>query len=92
MVTRGGKEVWLGMVTSLAALRGSYDVVVGGAGIIGCASAYFLAKRIPAERICLIERDPSVSALDDERSVRRWLKLDGAGMPERTVASFFLYG
>ena len=51
------------MVTSWPAVRGSYDVVLGGGGIIGCASAYFLAKRIPAERICVIERDPSVSAL-----------------------------
>lgn len=51
------------MVSGLPAARGSYDVVLGGGGIIGCASAYFLAKRIPAERICVVERDPKVSAL-----------------------------
>lgn len=39
--------------------------MLGGGGIIGCASAFFLASRIPAERICVVERDPSVSALAD---------------------------
>ena len=53
----------LGMVTSWPAVRRYYDVVLGGGGIIGCASAYFLARRIPAERICVIERDPRVSSL-----------------------------
>lgn len=39
--------------------RKHYDVVMAGGGIMGCASAYFLAKRINPDRICVVERDPS---------------------------------
>ena len=31
-----------------------------GGGIMGCASAFFLAKRMPPEQITVIERDPKV--------------------------------
>ena len=36
------------------------DVVIAGGGIMGLASAYFLAKRIDPTRICIIERDNQV--------------------------------
>lgn len=38
----------------------SYEVVIAGGGIMGCASAYFLAKRMPPQRILVVERDPMV--------------------------------
>ena len=37
-----------------------YDVVIAGGGIMGCASAYFLAKRILPSSICVLERDSKV--------------------------------
>ena len=42
-----------------------YDVVIVGGGIMGSSSAYFLANRMPREmgKICVIERDPTVSIL-----------------------------
>lgn len=38
----------------------SYDVAVLGGGGMGSSTAYFLAKRQPDMRICVIERDPTV--------------------------------
>ena len=40
-----------------------YDVAIVGGGIMGSSSAYFLANRIPpgVGKICVIERDPTVS-------------------------------
>ena len=55
-------------VRALCALAGarkhfstSYDVVIAGGGVMGCSSAYFLAKRMPGSSICIVERDPNVS-------------------------------
>ena len=41
-------------------LRDGYQVVVAGGGIMGCSSAYFLAKRMPPEQILVVEKDPTV--------------------------------
>ena len=40
-----------------------YDVAIVGGGIMGSSAAYFLANRMPPEmgKICVIERDPTVS-------------------------------
>ena len=40
-----------------------YDVTIVGGGIMGSSSAYFLANRMrpEMEKICVIERDPTVS-------------------------------
>ena len=46
--------------SSVSELRNGYDVVIAGGGIMGCASAFFLAKRMPPEQITVIERDPKV--------------------------------
>ena len=40
--------------------RDQYDVVIAGGGVMGCSSAYFLARRIPGHSICIIERDIKV--------------------------------
>ena len=40
--------------------EGSYDIVIAGGGIMGCSSAYFLAKRRPPSSICIVERDTEV--------------------------------
>ena len=37
-----------------------YDVVIAGGGIMGCSSAFYLARRKPGKDICVIERDPKV--------------------------------
>lgn len=38
-----------------------YDVCIIGGGIIGCATAYFLAQRVyKGLKICVVEKDPSV--------------------------------
>src|SRR5262249_56645141 len=42
------------------------DVVVGGAGIVGCASAYFLARR--GARVVVVER----GELPGEQSRKNW--------------------
>lgn len=46
------------------AVRASYDVAIAGGGVVGCASAYFLAAsgRLPASSICVIERDAKVES------------------------------
>lgn len=36
------------------------DVLIAGGGIMGLTTAYFLAKRIDPNRICIIERDNQV--------------------------------
>ena len=40
-----------------------YDVAIVGGGAMGSSSAYFLANRMSHEmgKICVIERDPTVS-------------------------------
>ena len=40
--------------------RDRYDVVIAGGGVMGCSSAYFLARRIPGHSVCIIERDTKV--------------------------------
>lgn len=47
-----------------------YDVVIVGGGIMGSSSAYFLANRMSREmgKICVIERDPTVSILSGLRN------------------------
>lgn len=39
----------------------SYDVIMVGGGVIGCATAYYLLKMEPQLRVALIERDPTYS-------------------------------
>ena len=53
-----------------------YEVVIGGGGIMGCSTAFFLAQRIPPSSICIIERDPEVrgvSFIQREESVSAYL-------------------
>lgn len=40
-----------------------YDVAIAGGGIMGLATAYFLAARTDGKKICVIEKDPSVSLI-----------------------------
>jgi len=37
-----------------------HDVVIVGGGVMGWSSAFFLARRIPGDSICVIERDTKV--------------------------------
>lgn len=37
-----------------------FDIVIGGGGIMGCSSSYFLAKKVSPSSICIIERDIEV--------------------------------
>jgi len=37
----------------------TYDVVIVGGGIMGCATAYYLAKEDPGIKVAVIERDPT---------------------------------
>ena len=38
-----------------------YHVVLGGGGIMGCSSGYFLTQHgIPPHEVCIVERDPTV--------------------------------
>eukprot|EP00118_Oscarella_pearsei_P011469 m.77444 g.77444 ORF g.77444 m.77444 type:complete len:65 (+) comp36032_c0_seq7:855-1049(+) len=46
-------------------LRTHFDVCIVGGGIMGSASAYFLAKTMPASSIVVIERDATVGQKDD---------------------------
>ncbi len=49
--------------TGQPSLEEHYDVVISGGGVIGCSSAYFLARRMPGRSVCIIERDPKVRKL-----------------------------
>lgn len=42
-------------------LPSRYDVCIVGGGVMGSASAFFLASRMPRKSVCVIERDFSVS-------------------------------
>jgi len=37
----------------------SYDVVITGGGIMGCATAYWLVRTAPGLRVVVVERDPT---------------------------------
>ena len=50
-------------MSSYPSLWRQYDVVIGGGGIMGCSSAYFLASRLPPSAICVVERDTKVKAI-----------------------------
>lgn len=39
----------------------TYDAVIIGAGVMGLSCAYFLAKRINPDSVCVVERDLKVS-------------------------------
>ena len=41
--------------------QNGYEVVVAGGGIMGCSSAYHLARRLPPKSVCVVERDRKVS-------------------------------
>lgn len=47
--------------SSSSIVRQHYPVVIGGGGIMGCSSAYFLTRSFPPSQICIVERDPLVS-------------------------------
>ncbi|MET0484130.1 MAG: FAD/NAD(P)-binding protein, partial [Candidatus Rokuibacteriota bacterium] len=49
-----------------SAMERDADVVVVGAGIVGCATAYFLARR--GARVAIIERGP----VPGEQSRKNW--------------------
>ena len=38
-----------------------YDVVIAGGGLMGCSSAYHLMSHDPSLRVCIVEKDPTVS-------------------------------
>ena len=40
-------------------IRGKYDVLIAGGGIVGCYVAYFLKQRDPAIEVAVIEPDPT---------------------------------
>ena len=37
----------------------SYDVIMMGGGVMGCAIAYYLLKLDPTIKVAIIEKDPS---------------------------------
>jgi len=37
----------------------SYDVILAGGGVMGCAAAYYLRRADPGLRVAIIEKDPS---------------------------------
>ena len=39
-----------------------HDVVIVGGGLMGCSTAYHLISHDPSLRVCIVERDPSVSS------------------------------
>ena len=39
--------------------KGHYDVIIVGAGIMGCACAYYLLRQEPGLNLAVIEKDPS---------------------------------
>ena len=48
-----------------------YDVVIVGGGLMGCSTAYHVISHDPSLRVCIVERDPSVS--DSRSCVYVWL-------------------
>ena len=38
-----------------------HDVVIVGGGLMGCSTAYHLISHDPSLRVCIVEKDPSVS-------------------------------
>ena len=38
-----------------------HDVVIVGGGLMGCSTAYHLISHDPSLRVCIVERDPTVS-------------------------------
>jgi len=59
--SRGLASAFPKLQYSYSSPAGDYEVAIGGGGIMGLTSAYFLAQRLPASAICVIERDPDVS-------------------------------
>ncbi len=47
-------------LSSYSTLSTSYEVIIGGGGIMGCSSAFFLAQRMRPSSICIVEKDPKV--------------------------------
>ena len=52
-----------GILRHYSSTGGHHDVIIAGGGIMGCASAYFLAQRMSPTSICIVERDPTVRYL-----------------------------
>jgi len=40
-----------------------YDVIIAGGGLMGCSTAYHLMSHDPSLRVCIVEKDPTVSIL-----------------------------
>ena len=38
-----------------------HDVVIIGGGLMGCSTAYHVISHDPSLRVCIVEKDPSVS-------------------------------
>src|SRR5688572_24454653 len=53
--------VWMAVspVRFSEALMTSYDVIMVGGGLMGCATAYYLLKLDPTVKVAIIEKDPS---------------------------------
>ena len=50
-------------MSSCPSLLRQYDIVIGGGGIMGCSSAYFLASRLSPSAMCVVERDTKVKTI-----------------------------
>ena len=59
-----GRRVWFinRSASSAAVGQERCNVVVVGGGIMGLSSAYFIKRMDPSARVCVLERDPQVSA------------------------------
>ncbi len=64
---------------------GEYDVVVVGAGILGCASAYHIQRLNPGHRTLLIDRLPAAGQANTGRSAAMFRNVFNSG-DNRTLA------
>ena len=46
-----------------------HDVVIVGGGLMGCSTAYHLISHDPSLRVCIVERDTSVSYITTDSKI-----------------------
>ena len=53
----------------LATIPTEHDVVIVGGGLMGCSTAYHLISHDPSLRVCIVERDTSVSYITTDSKI-----------------------